>query len=322
VARAPQAVPEQPIARTPTVTDEPVARKPTDEVAPKPRPVATVDQRLAQPGDRICGSCGEPNDPARKFCRRCGANIVEARIVAEPKVPWYRRIFGGGRKEPKQYAAGERTATTQKTAPKGNPLAAITKGRNAIMAVVGVLIAIGLIGYISIPSVQGTVNRFADPIMNGGPGQIIDNIKALIAPTFVTVTPDPNQVKASDELKGFEGRRAVDVFSNTDWQFNNPEAKLEVGFEQPIDLGYVIVKTGNLAAFSDFRRPTTLTLQFPDGSTQVLNLQDVKEDQPFEVKKDDLDKVTVFVSNIRGPDDKPIAVTEIEFQAKEAKPAP
>ena len=91
------------------------------------------------------------------------------------------------------------------------------------MAVVGVLIAIGLIGYISIPSIQGTVNRFVNPVMQGGPGQIIENIKGLIAPTFVTVTPDPDEVSASDELEGFEGRRAVDVFSNTDWQFNDPE---------------------------------------------------------------------------------------------------
>jgi hypothetical protein len=32
--------------------------------------------------------------------------------------------------------------------------------------------------------------------------------------------------------------------------------------------------------------------------------------------------VRVFVSDIRGPDDKPISITEIEFQAKEAKAAP
>ena len=126
----PQAIPEQPVARAPQVTDDqPIARKPTDEVAPKPRPVGSVEQRVAQPGDRICGACGEPNDPSRKFCRRCGANLVEAKVVAAAKVAWYRRLFGGGDKAPKQYAAGERTGEDPEDRPEDEPAREPRQGR-------------------------------------------------------------------------------------------------------------------------------------------------------------------------------------------------
>jgi hypothetical protein len=30
---------------------------------------------VAKPGDRICSNCGQPNDPTRKFCRRCGNEL-------------------------------------------------------------------------------------------------------------------------------------------------------------------------------------------------------------------------------------------------------
>ena len=133
---------------------------------------------------------------------------------------------------------------------------------------------------------------------------------------YKSVTPDPNDVTATDVVGDFRGSRAVDLGNNTDWQFNDPNPELGVTFEEPIDLGWVIVKTGNTQDFSKFRRPVELTLVFPDGSSQVLNLADTKDDQVFEVKKDDLESVLVQVADIRGPEDQPISITEIEFQAK------
>ena len=168
VARPPQAA-AQPASRAPQpVDDQPQSRLPTAEVTQKPRPVASVEQRVAQPGDRICGSCAEPNDPSRKFCRRCGAGLGEAKIVAAAAVPWYRRLFGG-KKEPKQYAAGERTKTTTKTAQTTGGIRGLLKSVGFVRAGLGVIVAIGIFGYVGIPSFRSILDRAADPIMRGGP---------------------------------------------------------------------------------------------------------------------------------------------------------
>jgi hypothetical protein len=129
-------------------------------------------------------------------------------------------------------------------------------------------------------------------------------------------------VTATDEIPPFTGSRAVDLGNNTDWRFNDTSPVLSVAFEVPIDLGWVIVKTGNTQDFANFRRPVELTLEFPDGSEQVLALADTKDDQVFEVKKDDIESVTVQVAELRGPEDKPISITEIEFQAKQPPGTP
>jgi hypothetical protein len=51
-----------------------------------PKPSAAQD-RSAQPGDLICANCGEPNDPSRKFCRRCGSSLATASTASAPPPP-------------------------------------------------------------------------------------------------------------------------------------------------------------------------------------------------------------------------------------------
>jgi hypothetical protein len=295
-----------------------VARKPTDEVAPKPRPVSTVEQRVAQPGDRICGSCGEANDPSRKFCRRCGANIVEAKVVAAAAVPWYRRLFRRDAAS-KQYAAGERKSSMQKAAPKEGGLRGILKGIGLVRGLLAVVVAIGIFGYVGIPSFQSLVNSALNPILQGGPTQIIDNIRQLVAPESARVTPIPDDVTATSETEGHEAPQLADGYYNTDWQGTDKAPVITVDFEVPIDLTYVIVRTGNYDAFADFQRPVELTLEFPDGTTETLTLSDTRDPQTLEVAKDDLESVMVRIGDTRGPEDAPISISEIEFWAK--KPA-
>jgi hypothetical protein len=313
----PVTVPAEPAARPPQgVPDQPIGRRPTDEAPPRPRPTAQGEERVAQPGDRICGACGEPNDPSRKFCRRCGTSLVEARIVAEPKRPWYRRLFGGGRKAQAQYAAGERKSSMQKGAPRTGGLRGLLKGVGLVRGLLGLVVAIGIFGYVGIPSFQSVVNSALDPVMHGGPTQIIDNLRKLIAPEASQVTPRPGDISASSELDGHEASKIADTFSDTDWQATDKVPELTVKFEVPIDLAWVIVSPGNAGTFADFRRPAALELVFPDGSTKRIELEDVKDPQTFDVSADDIARLVIRVVDARGPESAPISISEIEFFAK------
>jgi hypothetical protein len=101
VAAPPPAVaPTQPTVtapvRTPPPATPPTATAPVQPEAVKPvaaraRPTPrakVAPTRIVNPGDLICGQCGEGNDPARRFCRRCGASLQQAEVFA---LPWYQR---------------------------------------------------------------------------------------------------------------------------------------------------------------------------------------------------------------------------------------
>jgi hypothetical protein len=282
-------------------------------VAQKPRPVAPLEQRVAQPGDRICGKCGEANDPARKFCRRCGNSLVEARIVAEPTLPWWKRLFRRGPKQPKQYAAGERKSSMQKAAPKSGGLGGIVKSIGLVRGLLGLVVAIGIFGYIGIPSFQGLVMKVADPIMHGGPTQIIDNIRKIVAPKAVAVHPIKDTVTGSSEVTDHGAPLALDTFSNTDWEATDKAPELTIPFQEAIDLHSVIVYSGSAAKFVDLRRPSALEFVLPDGSTQRVELLDTKDKQTISLSGNDVKQVVVRIVATYGPEDAPIALSELEF---------
>ena len=307
----------QPAARTPEVVDDGIqSRKPQDVAAgPKPKAVASVPERVAQPGDRICGACSEPNDPSRKFCRRCGASMVDTKVVAAAALPWYRRLFGGN-KQPKQYAAGERIDSMQKGSTKTprkfgirSAIASVTKGRAMIAGTLAIVVVLG-IGYISVPSIQGTMNG----IVAGGPQKIIDNVRKVIAPTPQIVTPV--SITASSEVAGHPATMVWDKATNTDWQGNDKTPTLTVKFKDKIDLMFVLVYSGNSAKFVDFRRPSKIQIVFPDGTTQDIDLADTKDKQSFAVSKDGIDSLQIRILDTNGPDSAPISISELEFNKK------
>ncbi|MYQ42398.1 Double zinc ribbon [Streptomyces sp. LamerLS-316] len=97
-AARPAAAPAAPPARTgdPAATAgastapapiQPV--RPAKAVAPRPvvRPVEAPDEVVGAP----CPSCGTPNPPGRRFCRRCATPLNPA---AEPEaLPWWRTVW-------------------------------------------------------------------------------------------------------------------------------------------------------------------------------------------------------------------------------------
>jgi hypothetical protein len=70
-----------------TAIDEANGPAATAERPPRPsHPGATSSGsrvspiRRRQPGDAFCGKCGQPNGPERRFCRRCGATLLNISI--------------------------------------------------------------------------------------------------------------------------------------------------------------------------------------------------------------------------------------------------
>lgn len=126
VAKAPKPVSprEEATVETPSVTDSvapvaPVAPMPAPDSAPAPRTpqeamahaapkLAPVPKRSIKPGDLVCGQCGEANEPSRRFCRKCGALLVEE--APQTPLPWWRRLFKRlvTRKPKQALRAGER----------------------------------------------------------------------------------------------------------------------------------------------------------------------------------------------------------------------
>ncbi|MFF9881274.1 MULTISPECIES: zinc ribbon domain-containing protein [Streptomyces] len=63
--------------------------RPAKPVAPRPvvRPVETPEEVAGRP----CPSCGTPNPPGRRFCRRCAAELTPA--VKPAPLPWWRTVW-------------------------------------------------------------------------------------------------------------------------------------------------------------------------------------------------------------------------------------
>jgi hypothetical protein len=277
--------------------------------------VASVERRVAQPGDRICANCGEPNDPTRKFCRRCGTSLVEAKVVAAASVPWWRRIFRRQPKAAKPMAAGERTGSMQAGARQG--IRGFMKLRTLAVGALGIFVAIGILGYVGIPSFQKYVNEFT----SGGLPGVVDKVRGFINPQQTIVRPVLASLVASDQVDGHPVQQLFDGVTNSDWRAQGKSPTVTAKFPEKVDLLSVYVHNGVAGKdFVNFRRPTQLQFSFPDGTTTTVDLQDVHDKQLFELKDSGTDQVTIKVLATAGPADAPVAISEIEFFRKGEPP--
>ena len=135
---APSASDQKP-APPPPPPSGPVAVQPAPPIErpkpPAPRPPA----RRAEPGDIFCGQCGQPNNPERRFCRKCG-NLLAEQVVAA-RLPWWKRILRRHKTETAEPRPGESgrgetsgSATTAGTDRQGTEWGFIGGGRHASTA--------------------------------------------------------------------------------------------------------------------------------------------------------------------------------------------
>ena len=295
---------EVPAAPTP-IAAVPSAQKPRVPLAPKPRPARALEPptRRLRPGDLICGECGERNDPARKFCSRCGSSLVDA---VEAHIPWYRRIFQRRRKS---VAAGERPARMRGDATARSPrvgLGLIFKWGKRVVAVVLAALVVFLV---VVPGARAGVQSW------------FGELKRQLIPSYSQV--HAINATSTEQTSGHGALLAIDGNLETWWSGNWTSANhpvIEFTFSSPVELGRLIVYSGESApAFGAHARPHELLLAFADGSTSDVSLADLPTNQTVDIGAHTGTTVTVEVVSIYPgvANASDVAIREVEFYARQ-----
>jgi hypothetical protein len=290
-------------------------------VKPGPERPRTAQRQAQQetpapnPGDLVCGNCGIGNDPARKFCRRCGLSLATATVAPTPKVPWYRRLFGTG--APKKVAAGERPKS-MRTDGKGAD--GIKPGRvvSAGFQILLLAVIIGAVaGYAVVPAVRDAVN----------------GVIGSITETFL---PAADPVSTSGKATGpsTDGHPAQLAFDGTTAYWAAPFADgstptIQAAFTPAADITKVLITAGAPGeAFKSLARPRDVTLELLDAGGTVIasksyELKDQAEPQSFDVGGKGASRVRLTVRSVylAEAQNVPVAITEVEFFGKRAAAA-
>src|SRR5579862_4581608 len=292
------------LAAPPDRTDEPSERKPTLDIPARPRIVPDSEPQpaiVARPGDVICAVCGTPNDPTRRFCRKCGNSLASAAPAPKP-LPWWRRIF---RRERHAAAAGERP---RRMGEAGQPRPGVL-GRLVPLVLIAI-VAFGVTSLIVMPGARSLVGGF------------VTDLRLRFFPQIVDLHP----TSASGAGVGqFTGKLAVDDNTATYW-LADPSAgpvTLTVDLGTTTNLGGLVFHSGSSTQsdYTKHRRPKTVELTFPGTSQSPidLTLADTADPQSFPLDVRNVRTVAIrvvdwFESGAGG--DQLIAIREIELKER------
>lgn len=288
----------------------PTAMKPAVSRTPPPRPTSkTAPTRKAEPGDLICGQCGEPNKPDRKFCRRCANDLNEAQVA---KRKWW-HVF---KRSKKVVAAGERPGHTGRAGGKTSKGRGAAKGARAVVrwTMALVLIAIVVLGVLGSLGI-GPGRTFLRDGLSG----LTQRVRDIVSPSYEPA--NPKSVSASAAANGHPADDAVDGFDNTHWSAGVPVAQqpsLTMNFPRPVDLARVLIHSGASGdAFRAQARPRRIRLVYSDGSRDELDLKDVPEVQEFTISATRARRARLVVLSVHpGSRTDAPAITELEFFTK------
>ena len=308
VAAAPGPAPVPP-------ADEPISRRPISvaPTVPRPRTAPRVLEAPTrrQPGDLICGQCGEGNDPVRHFCRRCGNSLDEALAV---RLPWYRRFFNR--------LFGVRTREAGWRPSRVGPPNVMGGVWRIIRLAIGALIVVALLAFLLVPSFH---NAVADRV-----SKTFNTWRIALRPNYDPV--HPIGASATSAIAGHPATLAMDGFSNTYWaalasdhapvlvlRFNGPQDIAEIGFRSGAS------GTAPADGFLVQPRPRLVHLVFSNGYTTDLTLKDLEPTQvQFSALGDGKAKQVTFVEiHVQsfyapaGASASSVAITEVEFTTKD-----
>jgi hypothetical protein len=267
---------------------EPAAVRPRGTARPAP------EEPPPAPGDLICGQCGAGNVPARRFCRRCGASLADAPVMARP--PWWRRLFAGRpRTAP---AAGERPAPGLLTR-----LRSLRRPRLLVPLLVVALAAAGL--------------SLRSQLLKAG-----DTVKDRVARTEQV---HATGVTASSTLRGHAAALAVDGTTDRYWaparSGDGTGQYLEARFDQAFRLLDLVVYPGTSTTEQQFltqARPRALEVTATDShgraSHHTVTLADSPGAQKFHLAVSDVVRIRLTVHGAYGTGPgRHVAVGEVEF---------
>jgi hypothetical protein len=251
------------------------------------------------PGDLVCGECGEGNLPTRKFCSRCGTSLGDAVVVG---TPWWRKLLR--RRGPKVMKAGSRP---------GKPAAA--KARPALTRVIrrirtGIALVILVAGVI-----YGVYPPFRSAI-NGEVGAVRNKIVGVADQQLVP--EHPVAVTASLASPGHPAKLAADEFKNTYWLApwspdNQPT--LTLTFSSHVVIKKMIILVGASDNFTAHDRPSVLHMVYSNQESDDVTLKDTSGQQQFDLRNaNGVSNVQIQISDVfaaQAASD--VAITEIEL---------
>jgi hypothetical protein len=314
-APAAPAAPPAPPPVSVVEADEPISRRPTS-VAPAvtrprqaPRTMEAPTRR--QPGDLICGQCGEGNDPVRHFCRRCGNSLDEAIAV---RLPWYRRFFNR--------LFGVRTREAGWRPHRVGPPNVMGVVWRVVRLALAALIVIALLAFLLVPSFHNLiVNRMTSSVTT---------VRKAIFPHYDAVYA--TGASASTSVGGHLPNLAIDKFTNTYWAALSSDhgPYLKLTFHDPVDLAQIGFDSGanGPTPLDDFLvqpRPHLVHLVFSDGTATDLTLKDedpkvAKNAQFYAVDARQVTFVEIHIMSVYAPagaSPSAVAIAEVEFRVRD-----
>ncbi len=311
---------QPPDARPSASARTPEAQRPQPSL-PRQKVSKQAPSRKINPGDLVCGECGEGNDSHRNYCRRCGATLAEAEVA---RTRWFRRR---PKRDKKTVAAGDRPGrpgrgTSGRDAARGARRVrgkflgrlADVKRLLALLAIVG--IGVGF----AIPSLRSWLT---DNAVDG-----FNKVKRTISPEYTNIAVDPARITSSGETVG-GGEAAIVAEGNTlTYWLAPPEASpasVSVGFVEPTDVEHVLVHPGQQEDGGKVVRPDPrprqllFRLTLADGTITEVNatLEDIDGFQKVKLETSEVASVeTVVVNCFPDPVVTVCPITELEFQKK------
>jgi hypothetical protein len=285
---------------TAATTDELVPQEARQKTAPVRR---QPPSRKLEPGDLVCGDCGEGNVATRKFCSRCGTSLAAAEIV---KTPWWRKLFR--RRGAKVRKSGDRPKRSGRGG-KSKAGLAVSATFKVIRRVVSIALLLGGVLYGVFAPFRGWVNDRAMAVKS--------EVEGIFFPTYEPVRAAEPPVSPV-QLPRFPGTNALDGLTNTFWAapVGGPrEPVLQVTFDREVDLARIIVHNGQQESFKDRHRAQKLHLVFSTGKTSDVNLQDRPDPQTLDIENGEgATSVEIHVlSTFKAVSGKEVAITEIEL---------
>ncbi|EHN72582.1 hypothetical protein SMCF_7981, partial [Streptomyces coelicoflavus ZG0656] len=236
-----------------------------------------------------CPWCSTPNRPDRHYCARCAMPLVASGDQATVRAPWWRRLFGGRRRETPW--AGDR------------PRLRRVFDRIGTWITVAVLATLAVLGFMYIPDgIQNTRDHFAK--------------RAPVS---------PDGIKASRSFPGHDPKLLVDKLSNTWWGPGITESGqgqwIEATFTEPTRLLDVIITPGvsssaNKLQESALPHRIKATITMKDGSikTRDLTLDQGAGGQRRPFRVGEVTKVRFTIESAHAASaEKQVAIAEIEF---------
>lgn len=258
--------------------------------------------RKLQPGDLVCGECGEGNGVTRKFCSRCGTSLAEAEVV---KTPWWRKLLP--KRGAKVRKSGERSKHGGRRG-KTKLGAAISTTFKMVRRAVAIVLVLAGVAYGVFEPFRGWVNERA--------AETKGTFERMFFPQYAPVSAAEAPV-ASVAVPEHPANMAVDGRSNSFWAapLGGVEPNMVVKFGRTVNLAKIIVHNGNGVGFKETHRAQKLHLVFSNGKTADVDLQDRPDPQTLEIENGEgVDSVEIHVvSTFKSVSGIDLAISEIEF---------